>query len=339
MSDRPPLVSVIVPVYNVEKYLRECLDSVLGQTLRDIEIICVNDCTKDHSREILREYEAADSRLRVIDKPQNEGLAAARNTGLEAARGEFVLFVDSDDVVNKELCEKTYRKATAEGLDLVIFDYDQFREDGTHAPGGPFWSKKTFSPEMSHDEKLQSLACTFVSAWTKLSRRSLFLENGIRFPTKIAHGEDVLCHWQVICLSKKPGYLREVLYHWRVNPNSITHRKKKVWHSSVVTHETIKDFLQERGLYRGGFVGPFLYWRTADYDAMLSQQLSDKHDFAAAAAYVRKQTSFRELRFLFRAGIPVRHKIAIALFAVLVKLNLYRVYRKLRRTYLASAET
>ena len=103
-----PLVSVIVPVYKVEKYLRKCLDSLLSQTLEQIEVICVNDASPDGCLDILREYEQKDARVRVIDFPENRGVSAARNAGLDAARGEWVAVADSDDWVEKEMYERLY---------------------------------------------------------------------------------------------------------------------------------------------------------------------------------------------------------------------------------------
>src|SRR5215469_13757361 len=105
-----PIISIIIPVYNVEPYLRQCLDSVVNQTMRDIQIICVNDGSPDNSRAILQEYANRDSRIEIIDKP-NGGQSSARNAAYPHIRGKYTLFVDSDDWIERDLCEKTYRKA------------------------------------------------------------------------------------------------------------------------------------------------------------------------------------------------------------------------------------
>lgn len=112
-----PKVSVIIPVYNTEKYLRKCLDSVCNQTLSDIEIICVNDCSPDNSLEILNEYAQKDNRIKVINFEENKGVSIARNTGIDSATGEFIGFVDADDFVDLDFYEKLYNKATETGAD------------------------------------------------------------------------------------------------------------------------------------------------------------------------------------------------------------------------------
>lgn len=115
-------ISIIVPVYNVEKYLRKCLDSLVNQTLNDIEIICINDGSKDSSLDILNEYAQKDSRIRLINQ-ENTGVSAARNAGLAVAEGEYVIFVDSDDYLELQACELAYNKIFELDADLLVFDY------------------------------------------------------------------------------------------------------------------------------------------------------------------------------------------------------------------------
>ena len=119
-----PVVSVIIPVYNVEKYLPRCLDSVLNQTFSDWEAICVNDGSPDNSAKILATYARRDSRFRVIDK-ENGGLSDARNVGVAAARGDFVLFLDSDDFIHPQTLEITHNMAICHGADMVSFKYNE----------------------------------------------------------------------------------------------------------------------------------------------------------------------------------------------------------------------
>ena len=118
-----PMVSIIIPMYGVEKYLRRCLDGVLNQTFTDWQAICVNDGSPDKSGEIAREYAARDKRFIVIDK-QNGGLSDARNVGMQHATGDYILFVDSDDFIHCQLLELTYGIATCNCADMVIFNHD-----------------------------------------------------------------------------------------------------------------------------------------------------------------------------------------------------------------------
>ena len=326
MNDGSLPVSIVIPVYNVERYLCECLDSVLSQTLRDIEVICVNDGSTDGSLAILKEYEARDSRLRVIDK-QNEGVSVARNTGLDAAQGEFILFVDADDTIDKELCEKTCRKAVTENLDLVVFEFNRFSGDGTIASFATDGSKREFSSEMSRVDKLRFLVWRSVFCWDKLSRRRLLQDNNVQFPQGITHGEDCVFHWKVICLSKNPGYMKENLYYYRVNLGSATY-KKKMLSTSVIVYEQIENFLRERGLYRemSSFL---LLHKVGNYRKILTQQYEhgDKEAFSESAAYVKKTTSFGDVPRLFRSTrLSWKNRISLSLFVVLTKMNLAGFY-------------
>ena len=119
------LVSVIVPVYNVENYLRQCLDSITGQTLRNIEIICVDDSSTDSSGKILEEYAKKDERIKIITQP-NKGAGAARNNGLSAAQGKYLSFLDSDDFFEPDMLELAYKKAEEDRADFVVFKSDQY---------------------------------------------------------------------------------------------------------------------------------------------------------------------------------------------------------------------
>jgi len=126
-----PKISVIVPVYNTEKYLAACLDSLVNQTLKEIEIICVDDGSTDSSLKILREYEAKDSRLKVITQ-ENKYAGVPRNTGIDAAAGKYVYFADSDDYCDLSLLEKAYSKLAETHADIVYFNHYRLNmSDGT----------------------------------------------------------------------------------------------------------------------------------------------------------------------------------------------------------------
>ncbi len=125
-----PLISIVVPVYNVEKYLAHCLDSLVNQTMREIEIVCVNDGSKDRSLEILQEYVLREKRIKVLDQ-QNTGVSVARNNALKHVTGEYYMFVDSDDWLDLETCEVAYNYAKQNGADCLMFSYT--KEFGDHS--------------------------------------------------------------------------------------------------------------------------------------------------------------------------------------------------------------
>ena len=130
-------VSVIVPVFNVEEYLSTSLDSILNQTLKDIEIICINDGSTDASLDILENYAKKDARIKIISK-KNEGQGIARNIGLDNAQGEFIAFVDSDDFIKEDMLEKSYEKSVSKNLDLVMYKISSF-DNETHEINDNLW--------------------------------------------------------------------------------------------------------------------------------------------------------------------------------------------------------
>ena len=185
-----PLVSVLIPVYNVEDYLERCLDSVLNQTLTQIEVICVNDGSTDRSPEILKEYQENDSRIVIVNK-QNGGLPSARNAGIEKARGEYVGFVDSDDYVQPNMFEKLYKTAKAEKSDVVICGANILPEvprasDWLYACLSPSHRKyEKFDPEMLFNDMTVT---PFL--WRTLIKKSLIDQNHLRLKEDIMIGED-----------------------------------------------------------------------------------------------------------------------------------------------------
>ena len=121
-------VSVIIPVYNVKPYLKQCMDSVVGQTLRDIEIICVDDESTDGSLKILQEYAEKDTRIQII-RQKNAGAGAARNNGMRHATGKYLSFLDSDDFFEMDMLEKAYEKAERDQADFVVYKSDQYHTE------------------------------------------------------------------------------------------------------------------------------------------------------------------------------------------------------------------
>lgn len=173
-----PLISVIVPVYNTEKYLRKCLDSICGQTYRNLEIICVNDGSPDNSAAILEEYAARDERIKVLTQ-QNAGQGAARNLGLNHASGEWVTGVDSDDYIEPDTYEYA-SSAIADDTDIICFGTNiQWQNQPTEPHLISFF---TYSNEGVHKTDAAIIAKTNDSFWNKLWRRTLITKLNLTFP-------------------------------------------------------------------------------------------------------------------------------------------------------------
>lgn len=212
-------VSLIVPVYNVEKYLRECLDSLVKQTLKDIEIIAVNDGSPDNSLQILEEYAARDNRITIINQ-KNAGLSVARNNGVKAASGEFVAFVDSDDWVDLDFCEKLYDAAMEENADIAAGEIVSCSENGKCKKNVSRGSNKVFN---SLKEKWRYLSDDGAHCYVcnKIYKRELLISKNLFF----AEGRMYEDMWWSPLVLKNLGravLVTNVSYYYRYNPNSIT---------------------------------------------------------------------------------------------------------------------
>ena len=216
-----PKVSVIVPVYNVERFLCECLDSVLAQTLADFELICVNDGSTDSSPAILAAYEEADLRVHVITQ-DNGGLSAARNAGLEAARGEYVAFLDSDDFALPELLEKTVAAAERTGAEIVIYDY-YLLHDNTGELG--FYRDQDIYASL--DGKVFSLneapqMAQFIGVWDRLFRRDFIERHHFRFPVGRLYEDVTFCAESEAAAERMTLLADHLMYYRRSVAGSIT---------------------------------------------------------------------------------------------------------------------
>lgn len=218
-----PLISVIVPVYNTERYLRNCLDSICCQTYRNLEIILVNDGSSDGSAGICEEYAEADDRIRVIHK-ENEGLAKARNTGIDAAHGEYLAFIDSDDLIHERYTELLLKACMEEDSEVSIADFTRIEAGQQGLEGTKGVLTDCHAETVSGREANERLYdwrewMKTIIACGKLFRRELFTDD--RFSNvKIYEDEDLI--YQILYRTKKVTYLNVQIYFYRRNPDGIT---------------------------------------------------------------------------------------------------------------------
>ncbi len=214
-----PKVSIICPVYNAEKYLARCLDSILAQTLQDWELLVVIDGSPDGSAAIAEMYAAPDARIRVIHQ-ENQGVSAARQAGLEAAVGDYVIHADPDDWVEPGMLQELYSKALAEQADVVLCDYFVDAADGRVS--ARCQEPSELKPAVVLRELFSRL---HGSCGNKLVRRSCFAEYGIRFPEGVNYCEDLLVCVQLFRHEAvKVAYVPKAFYHYVQHGTSITHR-------------------------------------------------------------------------------------------------------------------
>ena len=247
-------VSVIVPIYNACKHLRPALDSILDQTLREIEIICVDDGSTDTSLDMLKIYQKMDSRIRIVTET-NAGPGHARNNGLRRARGKYVAFLDADDFFEHEMLEKLYNHAEENNLDIAITRYDIYDNKkgkfvaniesghGKIFEGGAVTSKNEYP-----DYILES---TTGAAWNKLFKKSFLVEKGILFTTEAMIFEDVYFTVSALAFAERVARISDVLVHHRIySQQNRVHSFRKYYLQVPGVFLRIKEFLMKGGMYQ-----------------------------------------------------------------------------------------
>ena len=223
-------VSVIIPVYNVEKYLRECLDSVVNQTLNDIEIICINDGSTDGSLEILKEYAQKDNRVIVIDK-ENEGVSIARNLGIKMSNSNYVLFLDSDDYLDINCLEKVYSKIQETSVNILNFGLIENWGKCTN----PVWYNRELEKNEGIITSPEIIKMFLTNACGKLFNKKYLIDNEITFPENIKTCEDGIFCIKCFLNSTSWYLMNEAFYYYRKNrEDSATNSKKEVMKNDIL---------------------------------------------------------------------------------------------------------
>lgn len=264
-------ISVVVAVYNGEKYLHECLDSILDQNFREMEVVLVDDASKDSTLSILEEYRRRDNRLRIISNKQNLGAGASRNIGLEAAKGKYVIFLDADDIFEKNMLQEIYQRAEKYRADVCIFREDQFYDNTQMYASYPYSrsiSQRLEKAGMFSPKAVSNILFNLWNgwAWDKLFLRKFILKNRLKFQ-EIRSSEDGFFVHAALAMSKKITYLNDVYVHHRINnTSSISNSRDQSWECCYLyLHELRKYLLRNHKYenYKKSFINwaaDFLYW-------------------------------------------------------------------------------
>ena len=246
-------VSVVMPIYNASDYLRLALDGVVHQTLTDIELICVDDGSTDDSLSIIKEYQQADERVRILTE-NNAGPSIARNKGLSRARGKYVIFLDADDFYEETLIEKLYNLAEAEKLDMAICKFDIYNnrkatfEDNIRSDHGEIFDETGTASKNDYPDVI--LSCTTGYVWNKLFRREFLVEKELVFDKDLRVFEDTHFVVNALSLADKVGKCKDRLIHHRVYTNQPRNKLFKKYYAQVpVVYAKIKEFLRSHGMY------------------------------------------------------------------------------------------
>lgn len=304
------LVSIVIPVYGVEKFIDQCARSLFEQTYGNIQFIFVNDCTKDNSiillKEIIELYPNRKSQVLIIEKEKNEGLSLARKSGMQYVKGEYVMLFDSDDWVETTMVEQMLNAIIAEKTDVVYCDY--FKNSDTQTPINCIEISNT-KDYIRNMFLLRAPAQT----WNKIYRTELF--DKVEFPVNSMH-EDLYINLQVMLYAKYVSHLKRNFYHYRNNPNSITHNYPL--EQSIENLSLMRCFLEKKNMedvlpYFYSFlnyVKSFVFKRVRPLDKSVVNQLFNIDKQANKYIFQKKQfNSFTTQLYLF--GKTIMFKLGI----------------------------
>lgn len=241
-------LSIIVPVYNVEKYLPKCLESLIKQTLKDIEIICVNDGSMDNSLAILKEFASRDSRIRIIDN-QHQGVAKTRNTGIEQSTGEYIGFVDSDDYIDIDFFEKLYNSATKSNSDIAIASILKHK-NFFNIYNAKYTKEETAITIQDKIKLCEDKKHFFFYAWNKIYHSGFIKENNIKFSEGQIY-EDVMFAIKALYYSNKIISVYGTKYHYIEHENSLTKYKDKTGekeHDLIKAYSELQEFCNSKNI-------------------------------------------------------------------------------------------
>lgn len=241
-------LSIIVPVYNVEKYLPKCLESLIKQTLKDIEIICVNDGSMDNSLAILKEFASKDSRIRIIDN-QHQGVAKTRNTGIEQSTGEYIGFVDSDDYIDIDFFEKLYNSATKSNSDIAIASILKHK-NFFNIYNAKYTKEETAITIQDKIKLCEDKKHFFFYAWNKIYHSGFIKENNIKFSEGQIY-EDVMFAIKALYYSNKIISVYGTKYHYIEHENSLTKYKDKTGEKEqdlVKAYSELQEFCNSKNI-------------------------------------------------------------------------------------------
>lgn len=306
-------VSVIMPVYNAETYLEEAIECLICQTLKEIEIICVDDGSTDRSLEILEEYSKRDDRIKILHQ-RNLYAGVARNNGLKQANGEFVIFLDSDDLFERGLLEKTYKQGKKVNADIVLFGGECFNVDNGEHKERPDFLRKEYIGDKSvfsrKDIPEKIFNITTPCPWTKLYSRKFIEREKLQFQ-ELQHTNDAFFVLLSLALANKITYIDEVLISYRIGQkNNLQSVKSKNPEMFFEAYEQVFDALNEKGIYEevkksfievtlAGCVYNINSVKTKEAKVKIYQEMQQEH-FTRMNLLEQEETFYSNLEHLYQ---------------------------------------
>ena len=285
-KEKNPQISVIIPIYNCEKYIKECLSSLIKQTFKNFEIICINDGSNDDTLKILKKFEAKDERI-IIFNQNNSGPGIARNVGMKKSKGEYLMFLDSDDIFKKTMLEELYIKIKENDSDVVICNSQNFEKkklwkkfyEKNYMISNNIIKQKTFS---SLDIEKDFFNLFIWWPWDKLFKRKYIENLGIEYQN-LKSSEDLFFIAASVITAKKISYLDKILINHRIGiKNSVSNSRQKSWDNFYYALKGLKKFIKEKGLYKRfkqdfiNYVASFSIWQLENINGISFELLYKK---------------------------------------------------------------
>lgn len=340
-----PKVSIILPVYNVEKYISHCLDSIVSQSYADFEVIAVDDCSPDRSIAIVEDYAKHDDRIRIVKK-EHSGLGLTRNKGLEEATGEFILFVDSDDFLSPKALEILVRKATESKCDIVFYNYFIENNKQVTSTIAPLPYNEDITEDEYNDEMFSELigranegmfknTPMLGGAWRRFFKRSLVTENNIKFENEQQILlEDNLFSIMLHSVAQKTHFITDALYHYRYNPNSLsTSYREGKFQMLKNYYELVSDYLVdvERYIFNKNRLDSW-FVRFAVHESIMNilspaNKMKYNERFEQFELMVSDRIiTYPEVKKFFKKA-PIKDKLIVKLINFRYKRISYAIYR------------
>jgi glycosyltransferase involved in cell wall biosynthesis len=285
-KEKNPQISVIIPIYNCEKYIKECLSSLIKQTFKNFEIICINDGSNDDTLKILKKFEAKDERINIFNQ-NNSGPGIARNVGMKKSKGEYLMFLDSDDIFKKTMLEELYIKIKENDSDIVICNSQNFEKkkwwkkfyEKNYLINNNIIKQKTFT---SLDIEKDFFNLFIWWPWDKLFKRKYIENLGIEYQN-LKSSEDLFFVAASVIAAKKISYLDKILINHRIGiKNSVSNSRQKSWDNFYYALKKLKKFIKEKGLYKRfkqdfiNYVASFSIWQLENINGISFELLYKK---------------------------------------------------------------
>jgi glycosyltransferase involved in cell wall biosynthesis len=323
-KEKNPQISVIIPIYNCEKYIKECLSSLIKQTFKNFEIICINDGSKDDTLKILRKFEAKDVRVKIYNQ-NNRGPGIARNVGMNVSKGDYLMFLDSDDIFEKTMLEELYIKIKENDSDVVICNSQNFQVkkwwkkfyEKNYIIKDEIINQTTFS---SLDIKRDFFNLFIWWPWDKMYKRRYIKSLGVEYQ-HLKSSEDLYFVASSVIAAKKISYLDKILINHRIGiKNSVSNSRRKSWDNFYYALKELKKFMKEKGLYERfkqdfiNYVASFSIWQLENIDGisfeLLYQKIKDEwwDEFDVNKYnenYFYSQNLFKNIKFILNSNLKL----------------------------------